>query len=203
MESVGSIESARRIHISGGPGSGKSTLARSLGEALDITVYELDKIAYDGPDFSERPLPDRLADVRAIADRPEWISEGIHLGWSDVLLQRADVVVWLDYTSWSAAAVRIVRRFTASAVAEVRTQPAAKKLTRFGDYRRHLGQLVYVLRSSRDYYKPERASGGDAVTREMAEIEFRPHATKVVRCRSRDDVRDVLARLTGSATPSG
>ena len=76
-------------------------------------------------------------------------------------------------------------------------------MTRFGDYRRHLGQLVYVLRSSRDYYKPRRASDGHRVTRETAEIEFRAHATKVVHCRSREDANDVLARLTSSAKPSG
>lgn len=198
MESVGSIDpGARRIHISGGPGSGKSTLARSLGAALGITVFELDKIAYQGPEFTERPLEDRLADVRAIAETPGWISEGIHLGWSDLLLQRAELIIWLDYTSWSGAAFRILSRFTASAVAEARAQTSTKKFARFGDYRRHLRQLAYVLLSSRDYYKPERATRRHAVTREMAEQQLRPHGTKVVRCRSRDEAGDVLARLTG------
>jgi adenylate kinase family enzyme len=188
---------ARRIHIVGGPGSGKSTLARRLGCELGIDVHELDLIAYEGPEFAERPLAERLADAHAIAETPEWIAEGIHLGWTDELLRRADLIVWLDYAEWGRAALRIVTRFTASAVAEARAQPGTRKVSRFRDYRRHLRQLVKVLLSTRDYYKPEGAARRYPVSREFAERILRPHDAKVVRCASVAEVRWLVARLTG------
>jgi adenylate kinase family enzyme len=188
----------RRIHILGGPGSGKSTLAHRLGSALCIEVHELDHIAYEGRDFTPRPLEERLDDVHAIAAAPEWIAEGIHLGWTDELLRRADLIVWLDYAGWGRAAVRIILRFTTAAVAEVRVQSGRNKFTRFADYRRHLRQLAGVLLSSRDYYKPAHAARRYPVTRQSAEQHLLPHETKVVRCESVADVRRLLEALTDS-----
>ncbi len=192
---------ARRIHIVGGPGSGKSTLATRLGEMLHIQVHDLDAIAYEGPDFTERPLEDRLQDVQVIADGPEWIAEGIHLGWTAPLLERADLIIWLDHTDWPRSARRTLRRFVASAVSEARAQRGMRRFTRFRDYGRHLRQLLDVLVSSRDYYKPMHAARRYPATRESAEQALRPYQAKLVRCRSDGEVQRVLAGL-GPSTPS-
>ena len=189
---------ARRIHIIGGPGSGKSTLASRLGETLGIEVHSLDEIAYDGPDFHERPLDARLHDVRELAAAPEWIAEGIHLVWTRDLLERAELIIWLDHTGWFRSATRIVMRFMSSAVSEARVQKGSRKFTRFGDYRRHLGQLLRVLVSSRDFYKPADAARRYPATRETAERELRPHLAKVVRCHSPGEVERVLADVRSS-----
>src|SRR4051794_39377361 len=189
----------RRIHIIGGPGSGKSTLARDLGAKLRLPVHELDAIAYEGPHFQERPLAARLGDVRAIADRPEWIVEGIHLGWTDALLERADVIVWLDHTGWWRAAVRIVNRFMRSAIHEARAQTGSRRFSRFGDYRRHLTQLGTVLLSSREYYQPRLQGKRYPVTRRLAEQRLRAYGDKVVRCRTADDVAKLVSSLVESS----
>jgi len=73
------LESAERVHIIGGPGSGKSTLARRIGESLDLPVYALDLLAYEGIDFDERPLEDSAQRAREIATLPRWVTEGIHV----------------------------------------------------------------------------------------------------------------------------
>ena len=190
---------ARRIHIVGGPGSGKSKLATRLGESLGIEVYPLDAIAYEGPDFRERPLEDRLHDVGKIAAMPEWIAEGIHLGWTDELLERAHLIIWLDHIGSVRSALRIISRFVTSAAAEVRLQSGRQKFTRFRDYRRHLGQLVHVLVTSRDFYKPAHAAQRYPATREAAARHLRPHLAKVVRCQSHREVERVLAEIRSSA----
>src|ERR1041384_5377101 len=104
-------ENFSRIHIIGGPGSGKTTLARELAVDLDVEAYELDKIAFTGPDFEERPLPDRMADVQAIARRPAWVTEGLFVQWTDELMAQASIVVWLDHVNWERSLWRITKRF--------------------------------------------------------------------------------------------
>jgi adenylate kinase family enzyme len=190
---------ARRIHIVGGPGSGKSTLAGRLGETLGIAVHSHDTIAYEGPDFRERPLEARLQDVRAIAAAPEWIAEGIHLGWTAELFERAHVIIWLDHVGWLRSALRIVARFARSAAAEVRLQSGTRKFTRFRDYRYRLGQLVRVLMASREFYGPAHSARRYPATRESAERELRPHGAKVVRCGSHNEVERVLAEIHSGA----
>lgn len=85
-----------RIHIIGGPGSGKTTLARQIAGTTGAPLYELDNIGYENGAGTRRPLHAKLADLHDIAGQPAWISEGIFLWWTDELLHRADMIVWLD-----------------------------------------------------------------------------------------------------------
>jgi hypothetical protein len=103
--------------------------------------------------------------------------------------------VWLDHTGWLLGSLRIVARFMRSAVGEARAQPGMRKFTRFSDYRRRLRQLVDVLLSSRDYYRPRKTGHRYPITRDTAEQLLEPFGAKVVRCRSAREVNDVLARL--------
>ena len=82
------LPAVKRLHIIGGPGSGKSTLARRLGVQLNLPVFELDTIAFQGLDFDERPLEARRQAIREIAAQPAWITEGIFVGWVDELLEQ-------------------------------------------------------------------------------------------------------------------
>jgi cytidylate kinase len=188
----------RRLHIIGGPGSGKSTLARQLGKRLDIPVYELDKIAFEGLAFTERPLDARLADVRRIAAQPTWITEGIFLGWTDKLLQTADVIVWLDHIRWHLAAWRIAVRFSQWGLEEAKRQPGARKFTRFRDYYRNTRQLIDVLLSSRAYYRASAIADTAATCREnriATERRLMSFQEKVIHCRSATEIEMFLANL--------
>lgn len=138
-------ENLMRIHIIGGPGSGKTTLAREIGAHLGIEIHELDQIAFTGPDYRERPLSKRAADLDLIARRPAWITEGLFVLWIDNLLAHADIIVWLDHISWRKSVWRIMRRFVGSAVREVKNRQGLEKFTRFRDYARHLKQLIQVF----------------------------------------------------------
>lgn len=88
-----------RIHIIGASGSGKTTLGHELASRLHIPLYELDQ--------AEEIQTE--ADVLALAEQPDWITEGIYLIWTEPLLYHADCIVLLE-VSWTVAAWRILRR---------------------------------------------------------------------------------------------
>lgn len=83
----------RRAVVAGASGAGKSTLARAIGATLDLPYTELDSL-YHGPGWVERPS--FLEDVRALAAGERWISEWQYDVARPVLLERADLMVWLD-----------------------------------------------------------------------------------------------------------
>jgi len=188
----------RRIHIIGGPGSGKSSLARQLGAQLNIPVYELDKIAFEGREFSDRPLDVRLREIHLIAMQPAWITEGIFVGWVDELLQAADLIVWLDHLSWPTAFWRICVRFVHGGVTEAKRQKGLRKFTRFGDYARHLRHLGGVFFSSRHYYYsidlPQQL-GFTIDSRKAAEHYVKSYSDKTVHCRSAREIEVCLESL--------
>ena len=191
----------RRVHIIGGPGSGKTTLAKKLGEYVQAPVYELDKIAFEGPDFAARPLDLRLAEVQEIASQPAWITEGMWLGWTDELLRNCDVIIWLDYLSWFVAAKRIIVRFVRNGFKEVMSQSGLRKFTRIQDYKRNLRQLIGVLRSSRTYYHDQAVESpadfldSHAYSRSVTETHLVPYRPKLLRLRRESDVSVLLKNL--------
>jgi glycosyltransferase involved in cell wall biosynthesis len=191
----------RRVHIIGGPGSGKTTLARKLGQYLGISVHELDKIAFEGPNFAPRPLHLRLAEIRDIASQPAWITEGMWLGWTDELLRSCDIIIWLDYLSWFVAAQRIVIRFARNSLKEVMYQSGLRKFTRIQDYKRNLMQLIGVLRSSRMYYHNQAAEiptdfvDSYAYNRSVTATYLTPYYRKLMHLRNTSDVSVLLENL--------
>lgn len=197
----------QRIHIIGGPGSGKSTLARALGRALSAPVYELDKIAFEGQNFCERPLEIRLREVHEIARQPQWISEGIFIGWMDELARNAEVILWLDTVPWHDAMWRIVLRFCQNGWREVGRQRGVNKFLRVRDYHRNLGQLWGVLFSSHSYYKSASTTiNGDIrnVTRAQTAEYLASHMDKVIQIRNHQASKQFLSSMhTGTANLCG
>lgn len=195
----------RRIHIIGGPGSGKSTLAQELGTALNLSVHDLDSIAFEGKEFRERAMDRRREDVRRIAARSEWITEGIFIEWVEELLERADVIIWLDGLPWHQAAGRIVRRFVRLGYNELRSRRGHEKFFRFQDYGRHLRQLGAVMFTSHSYYNDISQSVSDdarSITRVATAAALARYQSKVIRCRSAEAVRQFVAHATQSQAPA-
>ena len=192
----------RRIHIVGGPGSGKTALAHKLGTCLGIPIYHLDQIAFEGPYFARRPLEARLTDVRRIAAQPAWITEGIFVGWTDELLYRADIVVWLDAVTWSGAILRISLRTARWGLEEAKRQPGVRKFTRFRDYSRNLRLFIDVLTSSWRYYCT-RVLDGPAIdpteSRLATAQQLAPYWAKVVHCRSDHELQVFMAGIVMEA----
>lgn len=185
----GSVGTAR-VHVVGAAGSGKTYLATAVSTALGLGRHELDLLT-SRPTLNGRgPAPatwqQRRTAAAALAQQPAWVTEGIYLGWTEPLLERADLVVWLDVPWWRAT-WRILSRH------------ARRSWHRDNEWK-GLRLLLRFLWSTRRYY---RGPGGvvtsdhdDALTdRRMTRTALAPYTAKVRRCRSSRDVAAVLAEL--------
>lgn len=178
----------RRIHIIGGAGSGKTTLARQLAELIDAPAYDLDAIGYENGAGPARPLALRLKDVRAIAEQPAWITEGIFLWWTDALFQAADQIVWLDLP-WPVAVWRIVLRHLRLSWIGNNPHSGLLKLCRFVKWQ---VETYYW----RQIIVPVAPDDDSAVTRAATAQVLAPHQHKVTRLRTARSVNAFIERFT-------
>lgn len=83
----------RRVLIAGTAGAGKTTLAGQISAILGIPHTEIDGL-HHGPQWT--PRPEFEADVRALAAGEAWVTEWQYAAARPLLLQRAELLVWLD-----------------------------------------------------------------------------------------------------------
>jgi adenylate kinase family enzyme len=173
----------RRISIVGSSGSGKTTLARTLAGRLNLPYVELDAI-YWGPDWSHATNDDFRARVREAVAADRWIIDGNYSLARDIVLSRADTLIWLDLP-FAVVFARTVRRTLSR---------AGKKETLWnGNVERwprvfsRDGLIWWVITTHRSR------------RRRWEEWLRRPEAAnlRVVRLRSRRAIRDWLAAATG------
>ena len=85
-----------RIAVIGTSCSGKTTIARRLAEHLGAPHVELDAL-HHGPNWQATPRDEFRALVREAMSGGSWVVDGGYHGkLGDLVLQEADVVVWLD-----------------------------------------------------------------------------------------------------------
>ena len=96
----------RRILVVGCSGAGKSTVARALAARLGIPYRELDAL-YHGPGWV--PRPEFAADVAAFVATGAWVSEWQYRAVRPLLLERAELLVWLDLSRWHVFAQLVPR----------------------------------------------------------------------------------------------
>jgi hypothetical protein len=106
----------RRIAIvSTASGCGKTTLGRALADKLGCPFVELDALVH-GPGWVETPDEVLRTKVAALIAHDSWVVDGNYrqkLG--DLVLARADLVVWLDLPIY-VWFLRLVRRTVSRAV---------------------------------------------------------------------------------------
>ena len=79
----------------GNSGSGKSTFGRQLASALGVRFVELDAI-YHQPDWEPLPREVFRRRVAEIVAEDAWVVDGNYSAVRDLVLARADTMVWLD-----------------------------------------------------------------------------------------------------------
>ena len=97
-----------RIAVVGSTGSGKTTLARELARRLGVPHIELDALFWE-PDWAEAPLDVFRARVAETVAGEGWVCDGNYSKVRDVVWDRAETVVWLDYP-FRVLAWRLLRR---------------------------------------------------------------------------------------------
>lgn len=102
---------ARRVLVYGVTGSGKSVLAVRIGSALGLPVHLVDEEIGWLPGWVSRPEPEQRALAARLMGAPEWVLDSAYGFWLDLVLDRADLVVGLDYPR-AVSLTRLLRRTT-------------------------------------------------------------------------------------------
>lgn len=92
----------RRVSVVGNSGSGKTQLAQRLAAALDVPHVELDAI-HHLPNWEPIDPEEFLETVRTIAQTDTWVIDGNYrtVVVDGPVWERADTVVWLDFSRWT------------------------------------------------------------------------------------------------------
>jgi adenylate kinase family enzyme len=100
------VSAPRRILVAGTSGSGKTTLAERIAAIVGAPHTEIDSL-YHGPNWT--PRDSFMLDVALLAAQPTWVTEWQYSRARPLLLQRADLLVWLDLPR-AVVMRRVVRR---------------------------------------------------------------------------------------------
>ncbi len=136
------------------------------------------------------PYESRVTMANEVGAADSWVVEGIYLGWTAPLMNRADVIVWMDVP----VRVALWRIFCRHLKAELRRD------NKFPGWRR----LFRFMRLANDQYRdrsdvfqpPDIPIGPASIAREL-----KPFEPKVLRSSGYRTMQEVLARLEpGQAT---
>lgn len=89
-----------RISIVGGSGSGKSTLADILSKKLSLPVIHLDGINFKS-DWIQIDKKERDNIILEKTNEEKWIIDGNYNKTLNERLNKADLIIWLDYSTFS------------------------------------------------------------------------------------------------------
>lgn len=82
--------------IGSSSGSGKTTFGRELARRLEVPFVELDALNH-GPNWTEATPEELRAKVEPLVAQDAWVIDGGYMGkLGDLVVARADTVVWLD-----------------------------------------------------------------------------------------------------------
>lgn len=88
-----------RISIVGGSGSGKSTLCNILSKELNLPAVHLDAINFL-PNWVEIDKIERDKIILAKSLEDKWVIDGNYSKTLKERLERADLIIWLDYSTF-------------------------------------------------------------------------------------------------------
>jgi adenylate kinase family enzyme len=99
----------QRVLVIGSPGAGKSTLAHKLADRTGLPLFHLDQMHWL-PGWIERDRDEGRAELAGVLAGERWIIDGNYGSSLPMRLERADIVVWLDYPT-SLCLKRVFRRW--------------------------------------------------------------------------------------------
>lgn len=88
-----------RVMILGCCGAGKSTFAKRLHHIIGLDVIHLDQ-HYWKANWEESAVDEWTDVVKTLAEKPSWIIDGNYGGTVDIRMNRADTIIYLDYSTF-------------------------------------------------------------------------------------------------------
>lgn len=88
-----------RISIVGGSGSGKSTLCNILSKKLNLPAIHLDAINFE-PNWVKIDKEKRDKIISDKSNEDKWIIDGNYNGTLQERFNKADLIIWLDYSTF-------------------------------------------------------------------------------------------------------
>ena len=98
-----------RISIIGGAGTGKTTLSNILSEKYNIPVTHLDGI-HHLKNWQVRDKQERDKIILDLIEKEKWIIDGTYKDTIKQRLEKSDLIIWLDYSTF-AQVKGILKRF--------------------------------------------------------------------------------------------
>ena len=93
---------ATRLIIVGSAGAGKTQLALAIGQLRNLPVIHADKVFWR-PGWTDPDNESFRADVSRLTDRGSWIYDGNLGRVADIVLPRAQAVIWIEQPPYLAA----------------------------------------------------------------------------------------------------
>ena len=89
-----------RISIIGGPGTGKTTLSNELSKIYNIPAVHIDGI-HHLENWQIRDKNERDKMILDIVEKEKWIIDGTYRDTLKTRLEKSDLIIWLDYSTWT------------------------------------------------------------------------------------------------------
>ncbi|GEN83139.1 hypothetical protein SLU01_14510 [Sporosarcina luteola] len=91
-----------KIFIMGIVASGKTTYAKELTKQMGLPFVELDSVVYHNVDGEriKRTPEEQVQIIHEMDAKGCWVAEGVYRPSYHILLEMADIVIWLDPPLW-------------------------------------------------------------------------------------------------------
>ncbi|WIV61442.1 adenylate kinase [Amycolatopsis nalaikhensis] len=107
-----------RIVVYGVTGSGKSTLAARIAERTGLPHVSADDVGWQ-PGWVPTPDDEQCRRISEVCAGERWVLDSAYSKWRDIVFERAQLVVGLDYPRWLSLS-RLLRRTLVRAVTRER-----------------------------------------------------------------------------------
>lgn len=118
-----------RISIIGGSGAGKTTLSNILSKKYSIPATHIDGI-HHLKNWETRDKLERDKIILNIVKKEKWIIDGTYKDTLKYRLEKADLIIWLDYSTF-AQVKGIIKRFLTHIGKERKEIPGCKERLTF------------------------------------------------------------------------